>query len=646
MLRRSKRLRPASAEVQGSSIDAASTPAAAPVPRRHLCLGSFNDLPFELKKRIIDLACRPSIPSPSSLAHAASSETAANTSPRTKVAPLLDLKTTLSLLLTSTSLYALVLPILWRNVSVTRPSALAFFQRTLSAGPQLGALVKSLHAGPADQLPEGFYPLSTPDGELIPNPRATYTPAMLITTSLRSAKEQQLVPQWCDPEGKSVCNRRSTDPHAMDTFETLVAAQRDLDVDLSDDLKSYQAKTLLPRWDYTGRVYEVQAALDLYLMARKRWEDDVASCEPQNGRTFKPLLITGYPTSATPTFAEEPFIITRPQLLQHLARPHSVTDRLDSPLLFARSRIDTIDPPFPPNRPEVLLRRVDRWGHHWSDLFTPARDAVPAIATQDLALPNTATLTSLLALLRMSLAALPNLSNLSLTGLMERAISDPRTAAPFMGSLRSLSIGPPPAYWFGPLHLKGLTELQDLRLCGVKLFPIEATALVSCLDSLRRLEWRMPAECRCVSGRAVPSNKTKTDKQLSMLHRLPEVVDRLAGRREKIDLCRGDHDDASSCSTDSSNSSASLHPERVPLIDLRLHRSDFDALLARAPSAAVREAWLTGDVVKGQDRPLLLTKSNIAASGKWWEGTHTAYGEMHAEGREWWMRRGGMSGGK
>lgn len=97
---------------------------------------------------------------------------------------------------------------------------------------------------------------------------------------------------------------------------------------------------------------------------------------------------------------------------------------------------------------------------------------------------------------------------------------------------------------------------------------------------------------------------------------------------------------------DSSSSTDSSDGRRLPLVEVRLHAANIQELLDRAPSAKVREACLTGGAVRDQDSRLLLTKSTLDARGHWWEGTHSAYGELHKEGREWWMRQGGMSGGR
>lgn len=81
----------------------------------------------------------------------------------------------------------------------------------------------------------------------------------------------------------------------------------------------------------------------------------------------------------------------------------------------------------------------------------------------------------------------------------------------------------------------------------------------------------------------------------------------------------------------------------LPLYEIKLHPSDLEALLDKAPSAEARAAWLTGTTVDRRDRcRLLLVKSAAAAKGEWKGVSCTSSEELYKEGREWWERYAGM----
>ena len=81
----------------------------------------------------------------------------------------------------------------------------------------------------------------------------------------------------------------------------------------------------------------------------------------------------------------------------------------------------------------------------------------------------------------------------------------------------------------------------------------------------------------------------------------------------------------------------------LPLYEIKLHPSDLEALLDKAPSPEARAAWLKGTAVDRRDRcRLLLVKSAAAAKGEWKGVSCTSSEELYKEGREWWERCAGM----
>lgn len=93
-------------------------------------------------------------------------------------------------------------------------------------------------------------------------------------------------------------------------------------------------------------------------------------------------------------------------------------------------------------------------------------------------------------------------------------------------------------------------------------------------------------------------------------------------------------------------SSPATVPEKsyLPLFEVRLHPTDRNFVLNKAPSPAVRKAWTTGREWGGQeDFGRLLLVENAEPTGCY--GTLAAdmkAAAMYREGREWWERHGGV----
>lgn len=513
---------------------------AAAAPRaKLLILDKFTTLPYELQHHIIELACCPAPlpPPPSSSAYAPPGT--GSPPMRLSVRARRDLNPAFSLALASRKLYALVVPLLYSSVWITRPSSLAAFHLALTAKPALGRSVRSLHVGPCEEGPE-WEPTHYQQEELISHSFDSESASLdsiasaraSIYTSLRDDKEaaRRLLPKWCKSDRRWPLDWPDSNggPSAA-VYNALEEAQRVIDINL-------------PRFSYNGkgqrisfpqrevRLGEVQAALDLYLIKMRRWEDergiehlqvadsdededeDESSSEgeeqdsgeeqDEKGKRklrdddlkYPTLYLTGYPIRPRSTINDKPlnstelFTLDRADILQHLARRHAPSDRFDHPLLFSRAGLSIVKYDgwkYEPGsrKPYVDSERADTWDE---ELFSPP------CTTPDYALPNTATLGSLLSLLSSVLSHTPNIQNLSLSGFLERAVCGNRPTLAMLKKLRYLSLGPPPNVWWAPLRLAALPDgLQDLRLCGIRLHEEQLEDVIKMLPSLKTFQWSM-----------------------------------------------------------------------------------------------------------------------------------------------------------
>lgn len=291
---------------------------------------------------------------------------------------------------------------------------------------------------------------------------------------------------------------------------------------------------------------ELQAALDLYLMEMRRVEErkgyEVKSWRSQEAKAeaVVPRIsrhkgkCNAYPRLAfvTPSLStaatrggdhdtdREVFRITLAQVHEHLARPGCSTDTFDHPLLFARSGVRAFLTGGPGRGLEEWEEGGDPYGlvRGWDSSPTYNENASaedfadiwnggglrrnkpkdvkipPDLCDEaDPTFPSAATLGSLLASARMVLSAVPSLEVLSLTGLMERAVCGSRSAATLKG-LKSLSLGPPPPFWYAPMRLDhpAIGSVEELRIAGSFLFKSEIAAIAGhggALPKLKKLEW-------------------------------------------------------------------------------------------------------------------------------------------------------------
>lgn len=389
---------------------------------------------------------------------------------------------------------------LYTHVAITQPRALASLQRAISLRPQLGRLIKSLHVGAWDPLPESRHPLRARQAYV--DDHGNQQPATTVLShSLRSDSEAKLLPEGYTSASEWSFEHPDLDPRSMAISRAIVAAQQSLGIDLKNRNEwHYRYIPLLP-------LLRVQAALDLYLINMRNFESanhlDASSSSGANhdrkSPDYSPLIISNTATTSTSSRTDTPCTLTHRDLLRHLARPGAPTDRFDHPLLFARSGLD-------PTSSVYTRDSLDRWEptdqfvrgpEDLADVFSssgglehPLGNSRMSKEVLDPSLPSTATFGGLLALTRSLLAMTPRLENLSLTGFLERAVCGRRPIAAALKSLRCLSIGPPPetSQWYVPLRFEGLEEIQKLRVCGVMLRGDEVaqisgryTELQSCL---------------------------------------------------------------------------------------------------------------------------------------------------------------------
>lgn len=486
----SKRLKTSSFDDDGNSSDDQTATAAAAAP---LSPASFYSLPEELRSRVLDLAFHLPL----------SWQSLAGAQPRQ-----VDFATTLSLARTSRWLYQRVIFFIYRDIKITRPSALALLQQAVSSHPQLGRVIRSLHVGPEDEATEG----KTSPITVQPRSRdaqGNWRPASYrISSSLRSPMDVGLLPQWCTPGKEWSFHHEAEDAQALVISRALLAVVESFGLH-PDRLHSWQPPTTIVQ------IYEAQAALDLYLMALGRLDNersgsDASSPSRNDEAEYPPLILVG--TAAQPTLTsamvqDKPYVITRQQVLQHLARPGCVFDTFDHPLLFARSSLESGSVNATPRREEP--DSYNRWrAEDPADVFTPngIQDAdepstkwKTSLNFLDPAFTSIPTTGSLLGLLRSLLALTPGLDRLALTGFLERAVCGTRPIAAVLKNLRAFSIGPPPLLktWHAPLEFEGMDRVRQLRICGVMLRGDEVGKL-GCRYS--NLQWTMPND---MTGKAL-----------------------------------------------------------------------------------------------------------------------------------------------
>ncbi|MCO5590108.1 hypothetical protein L7F22_044077 [Adiantum nelumboides] len=100
-----------------------------------------------------------------------------------------DVRTTRSIMLVSRASYNLVMPLLYRSVTISKPSQLVKFSHTLLTRPSLGLLVRNLWVGAITAPTLNFLPIIISDVEISVAARAHIT-RFENATSRRSERPQ------------------------------------------------------------------------------------------------------------------------------------------------------------------------------------------------------------------------------------------------------------------------------------------------------------------------------------------------------------------------------------------------------------------------------------------------------------------------
>lgn len=489
-----KRARPTS-----GVIDCSARPMLISLERYHL-------LPLELQHLILSFAClHPKSGTPSALTPFAT-----------------DSATVLALCLVNRELRQLVQHRLYREVSVTRPSKLYALHQALVERPEMGKLIERLHIGPQDILPPYWWPLTNAYAEGYSHESSGEEgcggPFDWLATSL----DQSQLPAGFEDRQPFLFDR-SPSPSCRDAAirQAIGTAQTILFADLTQQDASKSVKV--------GAILEVQAALDLYLAKIRSMEDENphllrlaerTSRVPQRCKDgacghYPSLILSAsfnreFDLQAAPS-PKGTYRLFRSQLLRHLARPGSTTDRFDHPLIFSRSnfKIYLTVPPgkghpgYSSDAAAAGARyriRSQYWDvdaehqvHTWPELpalhYEDQQQTAALKPARNGALICTATLSENLRLARAVPARTPNLQGLSLTGFLESAVGGGRNTR--LSNLRQLSLGPPPVCWNAGLLLQGLQSVVELRIAGIALVAGEIEAITSSKPNLSRLEWSM-----------------------------------------------------------------------------------------------------------------------------------------------------------
>lgn len=134
----------------------------------------------------------------------------------------IDLRTTRDVALVSRDCYRAAINLLYRRVKIQRPSELKALQTTLANRPSLGRLIRSLHAGPLEELPEHWWPLRSVDGSL------------RFASNLVGGDLDARRPSWCCPRHEfEVPCKSAEEPKYLAVSNAIEAAYHALDVDIT-----------------------------------------------------------------------------------------------------------------------------------------------------------------------------------------------------------------------------------------------------------------------------------------------------------------------------------------------------------------------------------------------------------------------------
>lgn len=460
-------------------------------------LSGFWKLPKELRDRILSIACTTDILHRYDKIGRAGDCT----------------KTIIRLSQASRYFYAFATPLLYAHVRLDRPSALRLFHQALASRPALGRLVKSLHIGPQEAVPEYWWPIRNFDY----SGKDDYA----FRVNLVDSVDDPSRPWWACPSHDLRYDVEADCPSrwAKAIGDAFDAASRDLDVDIRHEKMDYSGRPIeSDAWHV--RVMEVQGAMELYSFYTHRRDvqekeerglEGPASWYELKGPYARLVVGNRMPQSLADGKDDNIFRVSRYEIYQRLTRRRTPADHFNHPLLFARSGLS-----WEAEGPNDILHRSDGSNpanlsaddpanlFSWPNTGTSASvvnegdtdEAAPAFPFDlsdsiDPAVPNTVTVGGNLALARSVLALTPLLSTLSLTGYLQFAVVSER-APPAFEELRFVTLGPHRCWgrWLRYGH-STFEKVEKLRICGgvLALEEIEDIVGGSTLPSLREFYW-------------------------------------------------------------------------------------------------------------------------------------------------------------
>lgn len=456
-------------------------------------LAGFWNLPPELLHRIISLACGPPAIHRNTIV-GRSGECAT---------------TMLSLLKAAKGFSSFIIPLLYRHVRLTRPSALRSFLQALLSRPSIGEGVHSLHLGPEKELPLDWWPLRL----------AKYgdTEPQSITLLLggegvpwRNCPRHEL---HLDPSGPE-------DVRAKALKDALAVATQHLGVTLSEPPRQRYGTSQLRPDERCVSILELQAIMELYYFRLLRCDESAKAAAKGEAGSSKRKRGSGSSDGETqptyPRLSLEPstlftclpseesgdkvFLVSESQIEQRLASSGSPIDDFDHPYLFARSGAPWIAEG--PRQHLRLYHGTQGWvGRTKLSLSTyeaaGSTTPPPTPSWDSLSLATPPTVSNVVANARCLIALAPRVHSLSLTGLFHGLAAGEHLAA--LDQLRSLTIGPFSEAWIMDLKLERpeFDQIVRLRLC--QLLSDEEAEKVSgdgaALPQLRELQWSIQGDC-------------------------------------------------------------------------------------------------------------------------------------------------------
>lgn len=185
-------------------------------------LPDFTILPQELRAYILELACQ----LPAALG-------------KPQALTTLDVPTALNVALASRELHTTAVKMLYAHVRLLDLGAMRKFEHALRSRPSLlPRMVRSLHLGPEDELPEHWWPISFHCSE-------HEEPGAHLKTSLWDSEEEgKLLPLWFKRPGRVCLERPPQDCQDLALVAAVDAAIRSINVDLSHKRMDAQGRVI------------------------------------------------------------------------------------------------------------------------------------------------------------------------------------------------------------------------------------------------------------------------------------------------------------------------------------------------------------------------------------------------------------------